>query len=222
MLAQQLLSSRQVLAGPDPSYLARKVRRCPNLEIGSQTGKPNRNPKGLDRSRPAIRPKRMRNLALLVFMLIAACSAAATDNIYRIYAVDETHKITRNDTTARWMTDSNLVWVRESVNIFGGRNEVVGFQLMIQAKSSGKALNLNVTLDSLYNDAYTIKNSSKDPTQYVGRYIELFKEQYARIDSQGSGSGSLMWYFYPGRGSTDGHPDYAGPSDYYRPKGSMM
>ncbi len=28
-----------------------------------------------------------------------------------------------------------------------------------------------------------------------------------------------MWYFYPGRGSTDGHPDYAGPSDYYRPNG---
>ncbi len=118
----------------------------------------------------------MRNLALLFLMLVAACNAVATDNIYRIYAVDETHKITRNDTTSRWIMDSNLVWVRESVNIFGGRNEVVGFQLMIQAKSSGKALKLNVTLDSLYNDAYTIKNSSKDPTQYVGRYIELFKE----------------------------------------------
>jgi hypothetical protein len=161
----------------------------------------------------------MKNFTLVLLMLVAAGGADATDNIYRVYAVDETHKITQNDTTTHWMRDSNLVWINESINVFGGKNEVVGFQLMIQAKSSGKALKLNVTLDSLYNEAYTIKNSSKDPTQYVGRYIELFKEHYARIDSQGSGSGSLMWYFYPGRGSTDGHPDYAGPSDYYRPTG---
>ncbi len=153
-------------------------------------------------------------------IIVVAQSVAATNNIYRVYAVDETHKIVQTDTTMRWMIDSNLVWVQDSIHVFGGRNEVVGFQLLIQASSTGKATRVNVTLDRLYNSRYTIKNTSKDPSQYVGRYIELFKEDYAKIDSQGSGSGSLMWYFYPGHGSTDGHPDYAGPSHYYRPTGS--
>ena len=161
----------------------------------------------------------MKSYVILLVALVHGGTVAATDNIFRVYAVDETHKIVQTDTTMRWMADSNLVWVGETIQVFGCKNEIVGFQLMIQAGSSGMARDVNVTLDSLYNEMFTIKNRSKDPTQYVGRYIELFKENYVKVDSQGSGSGSLMWYFYPGREMADGRSNYAGPSDYYRPTG---
>ena len=159
----------------------------------------------------------IRTLLLLTALLPGA--AHASDNIVRVYAVDETHKIVQTDTSMHWMVDSNLVWVDETIHIFGAKNEIVGFQLMIQAAASGRARKVSVSLDSLRNGRHLIRNTSHDPTQYVGRYIELFKESYAKVDSQGSGSGSLMWYFFPGRDSTDGHPNYAGPSNYYRPTG---
>jgi hypothetical protein len=161
----------------------------------------------------------MRIRALLLVMVTVSTAAAASDSISRVYAVDETHKIVRTDTSMHWMVDSNLVWSRDSIRIFGAKNEIVGFQLMIQATSTAKARQVNVSLESLRNGPHIIRNRSHDPTQYVGRSIEFFKEHYARVDSQGSGSGTLMWYFYPGHDSTDGHSNYAGPSGYYRPSG---
>jgi hypothetical protein len=162
---------------------------------------------------------RILGVIFLLSCMTPPLSGTPADNIVRVYAVDETQKILQTDTSSRWMLRDNPVWVRDSIHLFGGRNEIVGFQLIIQARSTASAKRVMVTLDSLNGPSLTIKNRSKNPAQYVGRYIELFKEHYVKVDSQGSGSGNLMWYFYAGQDSTHGHPNYAGPFGYYRPSG---
>jgi len=114
----------------------------------------------------------------------AGTCASACDllNIARVWAVDDGEKVRQED-LAHWAADSplNRVWDGARVNLFGGRNEIVAFQLILEAGASA-ASDVDVTLESLSDGAYEIRNTSDDPTRYVGRFIEIFLEHYVYVD----------------------------------------
>jgi hypothetical protein len=102
----------------------------------------------------------------------------------RVWAIDDGEKIRRDDISNALATDpNNAVWKNNSINIFGGKNEIVAFQLIIEAGNMG-ASNVNVTISDLKNGSSTIPGSAtgpKDPFDYRGRWVELFTEHYLNI-----------------------------------------
>ena len=102
----------------------------------------------------------------------------------RVWALDDGEKIRRDDIDNPLATDiSNEVWKDNKISIFGGRNEIIAFQLMIQSDKDG-ADRVNVVVGDLVNGASIIPGSatgSNDPYNYTDRYIELFTEHYLNI-----------------------------------------
>jgi hypothetical protein len=79
----------------------------------------------------------------------------------------------------------NSVWDGTTVSLFGARNEVVGFNLVIEAPTSD-AVDVQVSLDSLTGPggaSITTQAASPDDDlfSYVGRNIELFYVRYLEI-----------------------------------------
>ncbi len=128
----------------------------------------------------------------------------APAQIKRVWAVDDGEKIKQDDITNPLATDkNNAVWKKKSINIFGGKNEIIAFQLIIEADATG-AKDINVTVSDLKNGASEIPGSETgpdDPFDYRGRYVELFTEHYINIPKQ-----SPPGWFYQAS---------AAPSNYY-------
>jgi hypothetical protein len=79
----------------------------------------------------------------------------------------------------------NSVWDGTTVSLFGARNEVVGFNLVIEAPSSD-VVDVEVSLDALTGPggaSITTRAASPDEDlfDYVGRNIELFYVRYLEI-----------------------------------------
>lgn len=131
-------------------------------------------------------------------------SADSVTGVKRFWALDDGEKIRRDDIDNPLATDvNNAVWKDSTINIFGARNEIIAFQLIIQADKGG-AENVNVLLSDLKNGAAIIPGSasgSSDPFDYRGRNTELFTEHYLDITKR-----TLpLWYFAAS----------AAPSAYY-------
>ena len=123
-----------------------------------------------------------------IFLLITTSLVHSTPveaNITKIWAIDDGEKVKKDDLNHPLANSpNNLVWDGNSISIFGARNEIVAFQLIIQSDSSGTN-NVNATLDQLTNGSYTIKNTgSSDPFDYVGKHIEFFTEHYLNINDR--------------------------------------
>ena len=107
----------------------------------------------------------------------------AQAGISSIWAVDDGEKVMKTDVNHPLATSSdNQVWNGSKVSLFGAKNEIVAFQLIIEADGSG-VRNVDVSLDSLANGSHIIKNTgSSAPFDYVGKRIELFTEHYVPVD----------------------------------------
>jgi hypothetical protein len=129
---------------------------------------------------------------------------ADVSGIKRIWAVDDGEKIKREDLQHPLANSSeNMVWDGEKIQIFGARNEIVAFQLIIEAGPAG-ASNVDVWVSDLTHGAYRIPGStsgSSDPYDYRGRGVELFTEHYLHITTRSAGGTSWT--------------RSAAPSDYY-------
>ena len=137
----------------------------------------------------------------IIFILV---SCGKPSGIERVWAVDDGEKIKQEDITNPLASDEkNSVWNNNTVNIFGGRNEIVAFQLIIQADASG-AKNVNVTVSDMVNGNSVIPGSETgpaDPFDYRGRSTELFTEHYLNMVKRSP----PLWFF----------SDSAAPSSYY-------
>ncbi|MGB2868139.1 MAG: hypothetical protein WBD36_06800, partial [Bacteroidota bacterium] len=123
--------------------------------------------------------------------------------INRIWAVDDCEKIRQDDLNHPLAQSSNNpVWNDKRVAIFGARNEIVAFQVVIESGKQG-AKHVSVSLKSLVGPAYVIENvTNKRPlTSSVGKRIEIFREHYIRVTKR-TRNPSMWW-------------DGARPSDYY-------
>jgi hypothetical protein len=149
-------------------------------------------------------------LALFIPVLFSGCkkdkSPDPSDNkgIKRVWAVDDGEKIKLDDINNSLASDiNNSVWKESAINIFGAKNEIVAFQLIIQAEKNG-AENVNVVISDLDNGTTIIPGSDAgpaDPFDYREKYVELFTEHYLNITKRTP----PLWFF----------SSSATPSDYY-------
>ena len=99
-----------------------------------------------------------------------------------IWAVSDGEKIDR-DRIGHALSRGNSAWDGERVKLFGARNEVVAFQLIVEAPSVGIRA-LSVSLHELAHEsgaAITYRPPASDPADYVGRPIQLFTVRYMNV-----------------------------------------
>jgi len=117
--------------------------------------------------------------------------AQAADNrvpslpgIARVWAIDDGVKVLRDEMNHPSANGyRNLVWDGERISLFGARNEVVAFQIILESDAQG-ARAINVEISDLSNEAAIIPGSgtgSADPFDYRGKHIELFTAHYINI-----------------------------------------
>ncbi len=141
---------------------------------------------------------------LLTVIVLSMLSCTSKSGLDRAWAVDDGEKIRQDDINHPLATDEkNSVWKDNSVNIFGARNEIIAFQLILQAGISG-AQDVDVAISDLKNGTSTIAGSETgpaDPFDYRGRNTELFTEHYLNITKRTP----PLWFF----------SDSAVPPPYY-------
>jgi hypothetical protein len=149
--------------------------------------------------------------SLVIFMFFLFTMKASADQssgdksvIRRIWAVDDGEKIKQDDISNPLATSAlNIVWDGKKISLFGGRNEIVAFQLMLEGSEAG-AKNVDVKLRELKGKGFVISNAKaaqNDPFDYRGKMIEMFTEHYVEV-TQRTQPG---WFYHPN----------AKPSDYY-------
>ncbi|MBE9566234.1 MAG: hypothetical protein IMF16_05765, partial [Proteobacteria bacterium] len=84
-------------------------------------------------------------LAVALVSSFASCAAAPTTALRDIWAVDDGEKIFRDNLNSSLKSgENNTVWDGRRVRLFAARNEVVAFQLILEAGDDG-ASQVNVT-----------------------------------------------------------------------------
>jgi len=117
--------------------------------------------------------------AYLLFALTASAS------VRHVWAVNDGEKIERDDLNNP-NKNSNSAWDGHKIKIFGARNEIIAFQVIVEADQDG-ITHLTVALPELgrQNGSAIIKYipPALDPTHYVGRPIEIFSVNYMNIET---------------------------------------
>jgi len=104
-----------------------------------------------------------------------------------VWANEGGDKVTRDELRAHMDPASviNSVWDGEEISLFGARNEVVSFNLVLEAPSSD-IVDVEVVLDVLEgpdgSKITTRPASGDDLFNFVGRNIELFYVRYLEIE----------------------------------------
>lgn len=111
---------------------------------------------------------------------------STASNIAQVWANEGGDKVTREELRATYNPNAvhNSVWDGTTVYLFGARNEVVAFNLVLEAPAA-EATGVTMSLASLTasNGASitTRPASGEDVFNYVGRNIELFYVRYLEI-----------------------------------------
>jgi hypothetical protein len=120
-------------------------------------------------------------------VLICCClffSAPTHASVRSIWAVNDGEKIERDDLNNP-NKSNNSAWDGHKIKIFGARNEIIAFQIIVEADKEG-INGLTVTLKELArkDGKGTIKYTAPtlDPTNYVGRPIQLFSINYMNVE----------------------------------------
>jgi PKD repeat protein len=123
-------------------------------------------------------------LAALTLLIAGAVQSDAQAAISHIWAVDDGEKVFQDDLSHPLKSGGgdNSVWDGSTVQLFAARNEIVAFQLIIEAGAGG-ALDVNVVVSDLANGGSTISGSHPlpSPNEYVGLGVELFTEHYLDV-----------------------------------------
>jgi hypothetical protein len=118
-----------------------------------------------------------------VFLMTTAAHAG----VARIWAVNDGEKVARED-LKNPNRDKNSAWDGKTIRIFGARNEVIAFQVIVESDGEGVA-NLQATLPELIgpnggkiaNAAPDPKGDLNDPTDYAGWPIQQFTAHYIQV-----------------------------------------
>lgn len=120
-------------------------------------------------------------IALLVFLNFGRNATA--DGARAIWAVNDGEKIEQDDLNAS-QKRGNSVWDGKRIKLFGARNEVIAFQLIVEADASG-IKQLSAALPELKRKGSQHKilyrPPGTDPSQTVGRPIQLFSVNYLNV-----------------------------------------
>jgi hypothetical protein len=121
--------------------------------------------------------------ALLLLLAVTSPGAALAAQPARVWAVNDGEKIERDD-LANPNRESNSAWDGRRIKLFGARNEIVAFQLIVEAGAEGID-GLSVALPQLARRGgggrIRYAPPAADPTDYVGRPIQLFTVNYMNV-----------------------------------------
>ncbi len=142
-----------------------------------------------------------KRLVPILALVVASSGASSAWGAPRVWVIDDGLKVKQNATSLPQASGtSNPIWQPgQAVKLFALRNETVAIQVVVQA-DSGALSGVRVDLDTLTGPGGArIQNGagSKQPTSFVGRYIERFVEHFLNIE-RASGAGydprtSLGW-----------------------------
>jgi hypothetical protein len=150
-----------------------------------------------------------------VLLLIASCLITVAlpvgnvrAHITAVWGLNDGEKVERSDRNNP-NKNGNSAWDGKKIRIFGARNEIIAFQVMVESGPSG-VRGLTVSLPILRkrngNAAIIYKEPSPDPSLTVGRPIGIFTVNYLNVEKATNAS-----WFYP--------PDLARPAAPKNPTG---
>jgi hypothetical protein len=158
-----------------------------------------------------------------VCVVIGLCTPPAqAAGIASVWAINDGEKVKRDD-LAHPEREKNSVWDGRRVGIFGARNEIVAFQVMLQAGAEG-ARTVDVALSELVRapggERLAWKTETPDPTDTRDRQIERFTEHYLNIEKP-SPPGWFYNYDAKPKGMGGWTPDALVPANAKPGKGGM-
>ncbi|HJY28559.1 MAG TPA: hypothetical protein VJ306_11070, partial [Pyrinomonadaceae bacterium] len=126
---------------------------------------------------------KLRSLVILLLCYLAY-TPIALSSIRTIWAVNDGEKIERDDLNNP-NKRANSAWDGQKVKIFGARNEIIAFQVIVEADESGierltVALPQLIQKDGHAKISYTAPIA--DPTNYSGRPIQIFSVNYMNVE----------------------------------------
>jgi hypothetical protein len=145
----------------------------------------------------------MRTLLISALTLLIA-PGHVDAGVRRVWAVSDGEKVER-DARNHPASARNTTWDGRTVHIFGARNEIIAFQVIVEADERG-VRELSARLPSLVSgrDRITYRPPAADPTDYVGRPIQIFAANYMLVTTPSHAS----WVFK--RDSPGAPPDPTG------------
>ena len=137
-------------------------------------------------------PSCLRVSIVSLAMLVAQTSSDGAR--FSVWAVHDGVKVKRDD-LAHPERQQNSVWDGRTIRLLAARNEVVAFQVVVEAGAS-PIDDLRASLPSLERDgggAITYRPPAADPTDYRDRPIQVFSEHYMHVER----ATRATWVFKP-------------------------
>ena len=137
-----------------------------------------------------------RTLATLLLITHLLWPLGSSASVRYVWAVNDGEKVERDDLNNA-NKNSNSAWDGHQIKIFGARNEIIAFQLIVEAGVEG-IKQLSVSLPELREQGGKARiryaPPALDPTNYVGRPIQLFSTNYMHVET----ASHADWVFKPG------------------------
>ncbi len=136
-------------------------------------------------------------LSCMTMLVLGLCGTSQA-GLQAIWAVDDGEKVFQDDLDHPLKSGGagNTVWDGTKVRLFAARNEIVAFQLILEADAAGTS-QVDVHVSDLVNGAASIRGSHPlpPPNDYMGVGVELFTEHYLNITapSWNSPCGGFYW-----------------------------
>ncbi|MHB9029961.1 MAG: glycoside hydrolase domain-containing protein [Candidatus Latescibacterota bacterium] len=138
-----------------------------------------------------------RNILLLLAVCLIAIAFSASDvsaEIDSVWAVNDGEKLERYDLKSP-NKNRNSVWDGKTIRLFGARNEIIAFQVIVESGREGLQ-GLTLSLPGLRqrngNAVISYQKPAPDPTVTVGRPIGIFSVNYMNVEKA-----SHAGWFYP-------------------------
>lgn len=151
--------------------------------------------------------KQMRRLdwtgiwALVLFL--GGCGEAAA-GVRALWAVNDGEKIPHDNLTSQ-LRKANSVWDGNTVRLLAARNEIIAFQVVVEADARGIRA-LSASLPELRiedgKDRIAYKPPATDPTDYAGRPIQISSVRDMMVKKPTAAS----WIYVPGSPSAPKNP----------------
>jgi hypothetical protein len=132
----------------------------------------------------------------ILLLALLLCAAVVSVHAQTVWAVNDGEKVERDDLNNP-NKRGNSAWDGHKIKIFGARNEVIAFQVIVEAEQAG-INQLSVRLPELRRrggrGVIRYARPALDPTNYVGRPIQLFSVNYMHVEKPSHAE----WVYAPG------------------------
>jgi hypothetical protein len=136
----------------------------------------------------------MKTASAAVALLLTCVPARA--GVARVWAVGDGEKVERDDLRSPYAA-ANSAWDGRRVRLFGARNEVLAFQVIVEADREGiQALTASLPELRLRGGSHRIAYAppSHDPSESAGRPIQIFWVHYMNVTAPSH----AQWVWKPG------------------------